>query len=452
MRRVLFCVLLMSAMPCVAEAGNVYIYDESSFVNEPSSIIIYGSDERYGKEQDETRFLEDLEKSKHFERETPLPPALWQPRDVEHGQITGGGLPAEVIKKNLDTADSPAIIPRETAGYADAPALIADDAFEEETKDIIENKDNRKSCDGIKDPLDKAVEKEIRRFALRKFFNEMKKQSDEATEETGFFSRAGLDVGYLSGNTTYDFNNGVSELSFPMSNWMLGSNLSAGFNNFSINGSVWATLLDDYAGDDMSDKDWCGGCLWFYTESDAHMDAVIWDVNFRYDFYHEKNGNRKGKAAFLIGYTSQRFNYDLFGIKDVLYGQDYSEYDGVEVIEYEIEYRLPYIGLAGEFSKNKWDISLDLCFSPYATADDIDQHLLRDLTFYGNYDSGYAWIARLNGRYHLKPEWYLDMGVSATVINIEGHTWEESRDPVWDADQNTTSLQILGRVGVTYEF
>lgn len=294
--------------------------------------------------------------------------------------------------------------------------------------------------------------------------------------EDAIYLVLGLQMSYLKGNTAYDFDHHTSELEFPMDNVMGGANFSLGFKDLSLNVQFWIPV-EDYAGFEMEDKDWTTtGILWSYTKSRAYMDAIIWDVNLRYNFY-KKVSSQEGelsllderysvpdklkfdeiKIGALLGYKYERFDfdmYDLFYEVDLLYGyQGQTLYQGQKVDTYKIEYYLPYVGLAADFFRENLGFGMNIKGSFYATAEDVDNHLLRGLTFYGDYEKHReALMGSIYGFYEFIKNWKLKLGAEWTFVRIDGITWEESRDPAWDKDQSTDTRQWLFWSGIEYKF
>lgn len=270
-----------------------------------------------------------------------------------------------------------------------------------------------------------------------------------------------LQLGYLTGNTTYDYNHHTSELEFPMNNWMIGAGLASQLENsdFSLSLSFWTDLESD-AGDDMKDKDWnSAGTLISSTKSKAEMDAFIFDINGRYDFYKKASQDHSSKLGLLLGYRHENFYYDMFDIHyetdlinvPSLQGQTTNQ--GQKVLEYEIWYSLPYIGLVYDLEQQKWGVGVEAKWSFYPTSRDQDNHLLRNLTFYGDYDkNGSAWMANIYGFWKLAKQWELKLGVDLTFIQIDGRTWDATNNPAWNQDQSTEAKHFLGWARMVHEF
>lgn len=270
----------------------------------------------------------------------------------------------------------------------------------------------------------------------------------------GAFSFEG-DIGYLSGETVYDFNNHRSELSFPIDNVMIGSRASARVGESgSLHGSLWISAEDD-AGSEMRNRDFTpSGHVTSDTRSDAELNVFIADVYGRYDFYTEPDELRIGA---LLGYSYERLDYDITGLYyevDEINGfTGQTRYPGSSVITYLIEYHTPYLGVALDAEKKTWGVGAEIKYSFYPFAWDRDNHILRGLTFYGDYDSnGSAWLGSVHGFWNFRGNWTMRGGVDFRVISIDGKSWEENRDPQWDAPQSTDLRQVMLWSGLEYRF
>lgn len=269
-----------------------------------------------------------------------------------------------------------------------------------------------------------------------------------------------LKIGYIAGDTTYDFNNHVSELMFPFDNWMGGADVNAGFRNVSFNIGFWAPI-DKEAGSKMTDKDWAGATLISSTESRAELDAVIAEGYMRYDFY-EGSAPRNIeplallasdgiKLGALLGYKYERFDYDLYDLYDRILGTLSNQDEKIGT--YQIQYHIPYIGIAADILRKKFKFSMNLKYSPFPTAKDVDNHLLRSLTFYGDYDKPkYAVMFGIEGIWGLVNDWNFGLGLDGTFARIDGITWDETHNPAWDKDQFTKLTQVLFWSELKYRF
>jgi len=278
------------------------------------------------------------------------------------------------------------------------------------------------------------------------------------------YAEATLKLGYITGNTAYDFNHHVSELEYPMDNWMIGGSLEGGLNNskFSFGLSFW-TNIDKDAGNDMKDKDWDQtgtlfpqGTLFSYTKSQADMRTFIFDIYGRYDFYEKTTPGKNTKAGLLLGYRRMDFEYDIYDVyyvQDLLYGYTgQTLYKDQKVLGYEIVYHLPYLGLAFDLDNSKWGIGANALWSFYPTAYHEDNHVLRNLTLYADYDNGTAYMGSLYSFWKFSERLKVKLGFDATFIRLSGRHWESNHASGWDTDVSTDARCFIGWAGISYLF
>lgn len=278
----------------------------------------------------------------------------------------------------------------------------------------------------------------------------------------------GLSLGYLNGNTAYDWNHHTSELEYPMDNWMAGGKLTFGYKNLAFHADVWVPI-EDYAGFNMKDKDWnASGLMISYTKSKAYMEAVICDSGLRYDFYSKKDVSLilgkedprprelkfdQIKMGALLGYKFEQFIYDMF---DIWYWPDIpgtTTHQAERVLTYKIKYYLPYLGVAADLSRENLSLGINIKYSFYPTAEHVDHHLLRDLTLYADYDkNGKVWMGSIYGFWKFMKNWKLKAAIEGTFIRIDGRMCDETRNPGWDGDISTDASHWLFSSGIEYRF
>lgn len=267
-------------------------------------------------------------------------------------------------------------------------------------------------------------------------------------------------IGYLTGNTTYDFASHTSELKFPFDLWIAGGDFSLGYKNFSLNTELLGSITKE-SGSRQTDKDWLLGALISSTESTSKTDAVILDLSARYDFYHkaiqENNdllllkASDEIKFGAVIGYRYERFDFDLYDLYDVI--SQTMSYADEKIGTYKIEYSIPYAGVALDILRQNYGFNMGIKIPINPVAEDLDNHLLRGLAFYGDYNSTEtAFMFDCSAFWKFKDNWLWSVGVDGTFLNIDGTTWDETHDPAWDAVQSTDLTQLIISTGLKYSF
>jgi hypothetical protein len=129
-------------------------------------------------------------------------------------------------------------------------------------------------------------------------------------------------------------------------------------------------------------------------------------------------------------------------------------------LEYEVTYYFLYFGLNSDilFGK-KFMANFNVGFTPWAFANDRDNHILRYKLSQGNTD-GPAYSGSLSASWNFLAHFFLTIGGEYMKINTKGkqhqtyyagplvHTWYDGVD----VDDKITSLQWFLSATVTYKF
>jgi len=288
-----------------------------------------------------------------------------------------------------------------------------------------------------------------------------------------------LGIGQLRGDTTYqiggkyvtpstsgEYRFPISKLEFPLDVYMVSGGGSIEFaEKWKVSVGVKKNITSD-AGK-MKDSDWG---IWYYevswwtdpdsldiySESDAELDALIMDINFRYRFYEK--GNWSFTAG--LGYIRQNFDYEVSNV-DQWYPSlnDYYGYDighdrlSGKVLTYEVIYSIPYIEIAPKLKiKDKFSVELSLGYSPFVNVEDEDNHILRSKVSKGDCD-GNATLLSLEGRYDFLKHWFLTLQLHYMTIDTDGKQ-KQYTEGVWTAtiDQKIMSEQTFAAFALGFEF
>jgi hypothetical protein len=212
---------------------------------------------------------------------------------------------------------------------------------------------------------------------------------------------AGLGGDRLFGHTAFEISvtekasdaslpvNYKSNLEFPVDVYLAA--FSAGIGGTVRKGKPWSVTLglrhnlNDPSGP-MTDKDWLEipeysiQKTFSYTESEAGLRALIIDVNARCTLFVHPDFTIDA----MLGYRHQHFAYELFGVKgwqldEFLHRVEFDEFSGVNVLDYEVTHRIPYLGVAAEIGDpTSFSLRGEFAYSPVASAEDFDDHILRN--------------------------------------------------------------------------
>ena len=278
-----------------------------------------------------------------------------------------------------------------------------------------------------------------------------------------------LGIGKLSGDTTYQIggtvvdSSGSYELHFPISELEFPLDV----NMISVEGSVEADIwklslcvqkeITDDSGD-MKDSDWITPSdpsrLDIYSTSDAELDALILDINFRGRFYKTSNW------SFIAGLGYLRENFDFKCRLKRQYspsglpGYDFVG-DGSVGLIYEVTYNIPYMQIGAQCKiKDKLRLEASLGYSPIVNVKDKDGHLLRVPPIFakGNCD-GDAILFSFTGRYDFPKNWFLTAEFGYAQIDTDGTQKNYINGGwVWTTDETIESEQLFTTFAVGYEF
>jgi outer membrane protease len=280
-----------------------------------------------------------------------------------------------------------------------------------------------------------------------------------------FFITLGPEVRYVNGHSTYhiSFPGEQSELEFPLDNVMAGLKVIAG-DKFKENPQqtksqislTLITVVDQDAGI-MKDSDWIendghpGKDI--YTESDAKLRGAVFEIRYAYHFRY----NDMWTIGPVIGYRYQKLDYDIYGYRGYRYSTPL--YGEGKVLEYEVTYKIPYIGLTGEGligNKHQFRFVWSFGYSNWTEVTDRDDHILRYKLSEGGCE-GEAYLVNVGLDWNFLPQWILGVGAEYVDIDATGTQHQRfyagsSAGTTYDVDDRISSSLLSGMVRVLYEF
>lgn len=215
---------------------------------------------------------------------------------------------------------------------------------------------------------------------------------------------------------------------------------------------------DDY----MEDRDWITesdpGRLDIYSNSEVTgFDGFVFDVDLGYKVF----AGNKGWLAAGAGYMYQDFKYDTALVSQWspsgLSGFDYAG-DGTLSIAYDVNYRIPYFLLSGQMMLSPcFKFNARFAYSPWVSAENTDQHVLRSKVNRGDLD-GDAIILAIDGLYDFSQHWFMTAGLSHTSIEADGDMsasfsgyYDHTVTEELESDQTALYLTIGYRFGPSAE-
>ncbi len=301
-------------------------------------------------------------------------------------------------------------------------------------------------------------------------------------------------TGLLHGDTTYQiggktvYSDGsretihfpLSELEFPINTYMLSINGTIEFSKqLTGNLGLKKTIVD--ASDTFKDSDWgvwhIGGelphdsstcpptlctadSLDIYSESDATLDALIFDINLRYKFL-DRTFKKSSLGLFAgVGYRYEYFDYKVSDLDqwypsfEDYFGFDFGhEYESSTVLTYAVHYNIAYMEAGASISLfNSIEIDGSIGYSPLVYVLDRDNHLLRDKISRGEL-YGHAMLYSLNLSGNIWGNWFAAIHMNYTSIDTEGEQKQYISNLLYATiDEEVTSHQTSAFVNIGYVF
>ena len=296
-----------------------------------------------------------------------------------------------------------------------------------------------------------------------------------ASGESGLFSpeklSADISMGTLSGKTkerVYEPEEGgrkISQLDWKYNNaaiikgainWDLMPWLSVG-------AAGWSTIAG--RGANMVDKDWLDASnAGTWTDESRHP-------NTRLNYANEFDLNMKGwilnepdyQLGLMAGYQQSRYSFNATG-GTYIYSEDGgfrnengSFPDGERGIGYKQRYKMPYIGLTGNYRYDNFEVGGAFKYSGWVRASDNDEHYARGITFRSKVKDQNYYSVSANAGYFITPDAkvYLE-GVWSRVTNKKGDsTLYDRNDNTSDRAKNVAGIEnysFMATVGLKYTF
>jgi len=166
-----------------------------------------------------------------------------------------------------------------------------------------------------------------------------------------------------------------------------------------INGGVWLALSKGSG--EMEDYDWLivDSADWtHYSLSDVDIESgYIFDLNVAWDFQLTQDL----VARAMVGYKQNGWEWKDRGqyLLYPEYGYVPQDLGGENMINYEQEFRMPYLGASADWKTGNFTLSGYLTWSPIVAADDWDVHVARDVHYHETFDGGNMLGLGLSARY-----------------------------------------------------
>ena len=164
-------------------------------------------------------------------------------------------------------------------------------------------------------------------------------------------------------------------------------------NGLTINLGYWRALTEGNG--EMEDFDWLGPYYGVSADENTHYslsdvdvtEGYIYDFNVAWDFIQWKDILT---ARVFTGYKQNGWTWEDHGKYSIYIVNGYvPEFlDGENMIDYEQEFRMPYIGASADLTYGDLTISGRLNYSPSVEATDWDDHVERDMHYTEEFEDG----------------------------------------------------------------
>ena len=200
---------------------------------------------------------------------------------------------------------------------------------------------------------------------------------------------------------------------------MAGGQISARVApKLTINGGLWLALTEGSG--EMDDYDWLDLSSTeptHYSLSEVDVtEGYAFDLNLAYDLV------RRDGVIFsaLAGYKQNGWTWSDRGVY-LLY-PEYGPYpiylNGENLIDYEQEFKMPYIGASADFALTGFLLSAYVTYSPMVEATDWDHHIARTIKFKDTFEDGDMIGAGAEFRYPFKPTVFVIGAIDYQVIDL----------------------------------
>lgn len=210
----------------------------------------------------------------------------------------------------------------------------------------------------------------------------------------------------------------VSRLDWDLKSIVMGGgNLSIRpMDKLTVNGGLWVAFTEGSG--EMGDYDWLEPAIYpewdHYSLSEVDVTSgYIFDLNVAWDVVSWNDLT----ARVFAGYKQDGWKWEDRGVYLLYpeYGYVPQDLGGENMINYEQEFRMPYLGASGDWKLGDFTVSAYLTWSPIVSATDKDEHVLRDLHFEETFDGGDMLGLGLEARYAFSQGFFKGAFVSAAL-------------------------------------
>ncbi|EAM9721291.1 omptin family outer membrane protease [Salmonella enterica subsp. enterica serovar Montevideo] len=240
-------------------------------------------------------------------------------------------------------------------------------------------------------------------------------------------------------------------------NWDLLHHLSVGT-------SGWTTL--GQKGGNMVDRDWQdSGKPGIWTDESRHPDTRL---NFANEFDLNVKGWLLNESAYnlglMTGYQESRYSFTARGGSYIYSDEEFRDTIGTfpageRAIGYKQRFKMPYIGLTGNYRYDNFELGGTFKYSGWVTSSDNDEHYDQEkrVTYRSKVKDQKYYSVAINADYYVTPnaKIYVE-GTWSRVTNKKGDTSHYDRNSnASEFDKNSAGIEhysFISTAGVKYYF
>lgn len=231
----------------------------------------------------------------------------------------------------------------------------------------------------------------------------------------------------------------------------------------SFGATGWSTI--DSRGSNMVDKDWLDASnSGTWTDESRHPNTNLnyaneFDLNIKGWILNEPNY----RLGLMAGYQESRYSFNATG-GTYIYSENGgfrnetgSFPDGERGIGYKQRFKMPYVGLIGNYRYDNFEVGGSFKYSGWVQASDNDEHYDREITFRSKVKSQDYYSLTANAGYYVTPnaKVYVE-GTWNRVMNKKGDaTLYDRNDGTSYYDKNVAGIEnynFMTTVGLKYTF
>ena len=200
-----------------------------------------------------------------------------------------------------------------------------------------------------------------------------------------------------------------------------------------------------------------------YSESNSTVKASESDINVCYwfdqgfespSFFYEE----LPPTGLVLGYLSQSFSWEASDVDQWYPLFPWMPHDKVAGIvgTYSADIRVPYAAVASKLIGEKFNVTGILGYSPLASVEDRDDHILRTILAKSK-ATGHAFIGTFFGRYDLTSSIFCGFRADFMILETDGKADTivyagADKDESWTIDHKVDSTNYSASLSIGYRF